>query len=114
MGFKCECYASVFEKDPRAKIWENCLGKAEFPLKHPLPGIINVNLKDQDPYVMRVYMGDPDRLTDDQKEKLIEHIQTTFGVPRDQIVSDWSKEGIPIKAENLTISWCHSHSLAAL
>ncbi|MFW9991992.1 MAG: hypothetical protein ACFFD4_08010 [Candidatus Odinarchaeota archaeon] len=114
MPFECKCYATVSENDERAKVWTKCLGERQFPLKHPIPGIVKVALRDQEPFDMTVYLGDPDRLTNEQKEKLIEHIQSNFGVPRQEIISGWTKQGIPIKAENLTITFCHNHTMAML
>jgi len=114
MGLDCGCYARVSDDDPRSKDWTAIMGEPVFPLRHPLLEIATIKLGGQEPYDMRIYAGDPERLTDEQKERMITLIQQKFGVPRETILNDMKTRGFPIKAENVTVTICQRHTAMLL
>jgi hypothetical protein len=103
----CGCEATISESDPRAEIWKYVFGKRSFPLKHPLP----VNMGDVDGIG---YEGDATVLTEEQKQRLIEKMTAKFGITKEDVTSVLESGVVPIKAENVIVSWCHQHSLGVL
>jgi len=102
---KCECYATISERDPRGEIWKYVTGDGRIPLKHPLSSIVKSG-----PFEgMEVYHGDPSKLTEEQKQRLIKKLSQKFGIPPKEIQKDLAKGLLPIKAENVIVSICSLH-----
>lgn len=103
----CGCKATISESDPRAEIWLYVFGERSFPLKHPLPmnmgSVVGIG-----------YEGDATVLTYDQRERLIEKMTKKFKVSQEEITKVLDKGVIPIKAENVIVSWCKTHSMGVL
>lgn len=97
----CKCYAKIDNTDPRVKIWQEIVPNLEIPLKHPIR---------RDGFLS----GDPDRLSVQQKTKLIELMVQNFPVTRGTILNDLLKGILPVKDQNIIISICREHLLAML
>jgi len=78
----CDCYGYLSKGNPRLALWQTILDQQEphIPLKHPL--------KVAHPTMGPVYEGDANRLTDDQRERLIKAVSEKFGLSRESIETD--------------------------
>lgn len=98
----CECYALLDHTDPRAEIWKQIIPDLRIPLKNPL--------HDSGGYLQ----GDPERLSKEQKTKLVELLSQKFNVTEKLITEDLEKGNLPVKDQNVMVSWCQQHFLAIL
>jgi hypothetical protein len=103
----CGCKATISSDDPRAEIWLHVFGERSFPLKHPLP--VNMGR-----VVGIGYEGDATCLTETQRQRLIEKMTKKFNITPKDVTKVLDSGVIPIKAENVTVSWCHKHSMGVL
>jgi hypothetical protein len=103
----CGCEATITKDDPRAEIWMYVFGKLSFPLKHPIP-------KNMGPIVGTGLEGDAKALTEEQKERLIEAMTKKFGIKREDVTKVLDIGIVPIRAENVIVSWCALHSRALI
>lgn len=92
--------AIISEQSPRYEEWMKVFGTKEVP-------IINIffpNLANVLGEIREVYMLDLDKLTPDQLGRLKGHIASKFGVSMEEIERDLPAIGVPILAEDLTIT----------
>ena len=59
-------------------------------------------------------MGDPNRLTDNQKKILVELVSAKFGVSQATVYSDLNNQRLPVLAKDITISICRMHVLCMM
>lgn len=107
---RCECYATISEKDPRYEIWTYVRKDGHVPLKHPLPVKATGGPFDGQLF----YEADISRLTDDERARAIEKISAKFNLPRNVVERDMAKGILPIKAENIIVSICKLHFLCMI
>jgi hypothetical protein len=100
---KCECYATISEKDPRYEIWKQIDPEARMPLKHPLTRE-NLTI-----YPGLFYEGDATRLTTEQKELLAKLMSEEFKIPKAEVLKNLADGVFPIKADNVIVSICNLH-----
>lgn len=105
---ECNCYAQFLEEDPRAEIWKQIVPDLKIPLKHPLAHHLN---QGQERFF---YEGDPKRLNDEQKKKLIDLISEKFLIPKNAVKSDLKHGIMPIMAENIIVLICRIHASLSL
>ena len=103
---KCECYAQISKNDPRYAIWIQVDPEARVPLKHPLP-VKHPFAHPQ--FDGDFYEGDPSRLTEEQKEKIIELMSKKFKVSKSHVREGLDKGILPIKGDNVMVSICSFH-----
>lgn len=92
---------AIISKDsPRYAEWLAVFGGAEVPIINIVfPSKANVLGEIRD-----VYMLDLDKLTPDQIGRLKGHIASKFGVSMEEIERDLPRIGVPILAEDLTVT----------
>jgi len=107
---ECECYAVINERDERAEVWRQVVGRElRVPLKHPVP------VRMDGPHgEMKFYEGDPSRLTKKQWYALADAMHIKFGIRWEEVIVDLRMGNLPIKAEGCVVSICHRHVLCML
>lgn len=101
---ECECYAAISEDDPRAEIWRQITPDLRIPLRHPIPRIGQHNGQD-----IRVYEGDPSRLSQKQQDLLVELMAAKFDIPESAVREGLDAGQMPVKDDNVVISICALH-----
>jgi hypothetical protein len=106
----CECYAKATDSE-RQELWKRIFPPdGKVPITCPLP-LGHANLAGQrSPF----FLIDFDRVTPDQRARLIDEMSKKFNLPRDEVESDIQKQGAPVKATDVLVSWCRIHSLAVM
>ena len=99
----CECYAILDKKDPRYSLWKQVAPNAHIPLKHPVP---HRNPHNPD---MAFYECDVSRLTEPQKNLIVNLMHKKFKVSKDHIRKRMAKDGLPIRSDNITVVICGLH-----
>ncbi len=93
--------ANIAPESPRAPTWFNIFGTLEgIPLTKYLPDITDLPGKQN----ALVYLLDLNRITPIEREKLIEHLAYRFGIDRDIVAASLDREGVPILADDVTVS----------
>lgn len=109
MVSQCDCKASLHkESDPeRYNLFVRIMGcdPPEVPLKGPV--IQSAIGPGEKPGLF--YLGDPDKLTDDQKKRMISILSGKFNIPPEIIEISLSMGIFPINAEHVTVSICTFH-----
>lgn len=106
MAFEhCECYATISEDDPRSEIWRHVKADGQIPLKHPL-----VVTATGGPFVGdKFYEGDPSRLTEEEKIRLVERLCERFELTTDEVHHELDRGILPIRADNVIVAICPLH-----
>lgn len=99
----CECSASISKHDPRAEIWKQVTADGTLPLKHPLL------VKNKHFPKLFFYVGDADRLTQEQKEKMASLMTEKFKIPKEEVLHDLAT-GFHIRSDNISVVICELHT----
>ena len=92
--------ATINERSPRYAEWLAVFGSPEAPIINILiPNKANVLGEIRD-----VYMLDLKKLTPEQMGRLKGHIASKFGIPMEEVERDLPKIGVPILAEDVSIT----------
>lgn len=102
----CECYAKVSRNDPRYPIWVKVDPEAKLPLKHP---ILKRHPYAHPDFMGTFYEGDPSRLTEEQKEIIIEEMSKKFKCSKDHVAEGLAKGFLAIKSDNISVMICDLH-----
>lgn len=102
----CECYATISKEDPRAEIWKQVSPDGCMPLKHPLM-VKNPHFPE---YMSLFYVGDADRLTQEQKEKMASLMAEKFKIPREEMLKSLATGQFHIKSNNISVVICELHT----
>lgn len=84
----------------RATLWREVFGDNQCPIKSIIPRIANLPGKPNS----RIYEMDLKAISSDQRQKLVESIAKKFGIPAGEVESGLDKHGVPILADNVTVS----------
>lgn len=92
--------AIISDRSPRYAEWLAVFGKAEVPIINIMvPNLANVLGE-----VREVYMLDLKKLTPEQMRRLKGHIASKFGVSMEEIERELPKIGVPILAEDVSVT----------
>lgn len=86
---------------PRYQEWLNVLGSNEIILKSPLPALGNFPGIDGPALY---YELDLNELTDEQRERLINHLSEKFEVPRGEVAAELDTIGCPILGDGVIVT----------
>ena len=103
---ECNCYAVATDTD-RIAMWEDVFPEGKVPLRGPLIPEMGW-LKDSDYF--EYYHLDVERVTDEQKDRLYDHIFRRFGLSRDEFDEDLATDRAPVRAANITVFRCAIHT----
>lgn len=113
----CECYArSVCPM--RAQMWERIFPPdGKVPIKSPLPSGMGI-FPDGDEWQNKVkdefYLVDLDRVSPEQKERLVQEMCSKFNLPREEVIADIDEKGVPIKGVDIMVHWCRIHTVSLI
>ena len=93
------CTVTVYDPE-RKKEWEAILGTNTVPAKSIIPSWGNFPIVGRQEY----YECDLDRLTPEQKDKLIKHISNKFNLQEDAVKRDIDKMGVPILTKDCVVA----------
>lgn len=99
----CECYAIISKEDPRAEIWKQVYPDGSMPLKHPLQ-VKNSNFPDA-----LFYVGDAERLSEEQKELMASLMAKKFKIPKEEVLHNLATGQFHIRSDNITVQICELH-----
>lgn len=92
---------TVTVHDPeRASEFATVFGTTTVCIRSPLPSLADLPGR---PNAL-VYELDLAELTDDQRQRLINHIATKFSIPAEEVAAELDVVGMPILAENVAIA----------
>lgn len=100
----CECYATVSSEDPRYKIWKQVDPDGIMPLKHPLM------VKNKNFSKLLFYVGDAERLTHKQKEKMASLMAEKFKIPKEEVLKNLAAGEFHIRSDNISVCICELHT----
>jgi len=111
----CDCYATATDSS-RADMWKRIFPPdGKVPIVSPLPKGMG-SFPDGEGWKGRVkaefYLVDFDRVTPEQKQRLIQEISRKFNQPESEVIKDIERQGAPIKGTDVMVSWCHRHMMA--
>jgi hypothetical protein len=87
--------------DPeRAALWQETFGRDRVPIKTMVPQWVSVP---GHPLVL-AYMMDLAALTAEQRARLVRAIAEKFGYPPTEVEAEMDRVGVPVLAENVTVS----------
>jgi len=107
---KCECYAQA--TDPaRLEMWKRIFPPdGRVPITCPVP-VGRANLAGQEaPF----YLIDFDRVSPEEKSRLIKEMAVKFNLQEEEVAKEMDRHGTPVKADSVTVAWCHLHSRAVM
>jgi hypothetical protein len=109
---KCVCYAVMNSKDPgRADLWKRIFPQnGHLPIRSPIPAGTG-RFPDSESHF---YYMDMSRVTPEQKQMIIQELARKFHLTEDEVASDIERVGIPIKADDVMVSWCPLHVRSVL
>ncbi len=84
----------------RAKDWEAVFGTTTLPVRAPHPYPASVPGKG---FTM-VYDLDLDLVTPEQRERLVGHLATRFGLTEREVERDIERQGVPLLAEDCSVA----------
>ena len=93
-------FTATITNPARAAEWEALLGATTVYIKSPLP--IPASLPGHPPAT--IYELDLDLITDEQRQRLIQHFHLKFGVPKDTIMQTLDEMGVSILAADCVIT----------
>ncbi len=95
------------ENSARARDWIRVFGSLEVRLLGP------ATMQAFDPFgrLRAFYQVDLDALTPEQLERVVEHVALRFGIHREEIAETIADHGLPIAAEDVTVSFDARHFL---
>jgi hypothetical protein len=105
----CQCYAKCVDPE-RQKLWDKVFCNGRAPITCPIP-VGRANLAGQE---AEFYLIDFDRVSHAEKELLISAMAEKFNLAPVEVRQDIEKQGAPIKADSVIVSWCRKHSIAAM
>lgn len=85
----------------RAEWWRHCYGSLDVPLLSPIPEW----RRGPDGTPQRFFKVDMRRLTDEQRERVAAFVADKFSVPIDDVRADMERDGIPILADDVIVSF---------
>lgn len=85
----------------RATWWQEVYGSFEVPLLSPLP----IRLIGPNGEAQSFYKVDLSKLPPQQHDKAAQFVANKFGLPIDEVRKDMNEYGIPILAEDVTVSF---------
>lgn len=92
--------ATISERSERYEEWIKVFGTDQVPIINILvPQIANVLGE-----VRKVYMLDLGKLSEDQLIRLKEHLSRKFSIPMEEVERDLPEIGVPILAEDVSLS----------
>lgn len=91
---------SIRDDSPRAADWQKVFGRTtQIPITSWLPTHANLPVGRG----VEVYMLDLDRITPDERQRLIEHLAGRFDIPRTQI-EEVLDQGCPLLADDVIVA----------
>jgi hypothetical protein len=106
----CQCYAKAIDPQ-RQEMWKRIFPPdGKVPITCPIP-VGRANLAGQE---AEYYLVDFDRVSEDEKFRLITEISEKFNLSPLSVAQDIKSQGAPIKADGVLVTWCKIHSLAAM
>lgn len=99
--------ARLSENSPRARDWMRVFGSLEVRLLGP------ATMHAFDPFgrMRAFYQVDLDALTSEQRDRAIDHVALRFGIRREEVAETLADHGLPIAAEDVTVSFDARHFL---
>ena len=85
---------------PRAEAWRRVFGGLEVPILSAVPAQVNLPIGRRRCFFLRV-----DALDQGQRERLVHHIATTFGVPAEDVARDVDRDGVPLLEEDVSVTF---------
>ena len=92
---------TIREDSPRASDWMKVFSTLTLPVTSAVPLAITLDTPDRQDET-QAYFLDLKVLTPAQRDQLVEHIATRFGVPPDQVAAQIDEHGVPILEEDTT------------
>jgi hypothetical protein len=92
--------ATISGNSERAEVWRQILGTETVNIKSPFPSVANLPGKP----TAKVYELDINLLSDEQRERLVNHISSQFNLSIADVSRDLNEMGCPLLAEDLTIT----------
>lgn len=89
----------------RATWWREVYGSLDVPLISPVPELGRFPDDDGNEAVKQFYKVDLDKLTDEQIQHTAEIASKKFDIPVDEILNDIRTTGIPILADDVSVSF---------
>ena len=86
-------------ESPRAEAWRRVFGGLDVPILSPIPAQVDLPIGRRRCFFLRV-----DALDQGQRERLIHHIATTFGVPADEAARDVYRDGVPLLEDDVSVT----------
>ncbi len=106
----CQCYAKAVETE-RQEMWKRIFPpEGKVPITCPLP-MGKAKLAGEE---AEFYLVDFDRVSEDERARLIAEISEKFNLSPLSIAQDIKAQGCPVKVNSVLVSWCKMHSLAVL
>jgi len=103
----CDCRLITCSDHPEAELFRTVLKGKGFPLMDKQIRTVEIALPGIPVYEMRCYIGDPGKLTDEQKEAFATWLIEKFPhVTREELTSDWETTGVPLGLENRYLEVC--------
>lgn len=89
-----------------SKVFTAIFGSATVPIISPIPVVASLSTYGQwdKASIKRVYLLDLDAITADQRHRLIYHLAKKFNTRPGLINASISRDGVPIIAENVTVT----------
>lgn len=94
-------YAHIDPSCERASWWKEVYGSLEVPITSPVP-VIAVG---PDGKKAQYYMVNTQELSAEQLEKVAQFVSEKFDLPIDEVRTEIEVQGIPLLAEDLTVSF---------
>lgn len=107
---KCACYAVCIDPERKA-VFERIFPGGRVPIKSPVPVC-----KDRfaDGGIYYYYSVDMNRVSAELRLKAVEEIVAKFKLSPDGVSHEVDVKGIPLRADDLIVTWCPSHIRAAM
>lgn len=93
--------ATITGGSPRAETWRRVFGGLEVPIMLPL--VFHAELPGLG--MRAVYLCEIRRLTADQRGRVVAHLAATFDVPVAEVEASLDEEGLPLLAEDLSVTF---------
>ena len=107
MTGKCECYVTGVTEE-RKKLFQEVCEDGRIPIRCPIPQGFMKHEKLQNPtafFEMAI-----ERLTEEQKQRLIKQLARRFGISEDEVKRELPKHGCPVRWDSeIVVHWCSLH-----